>query len=288
MTEKKPASPHKITEMFAEGKRFTEEVMAENTRLRMVIAGQRNTIKDLEGDPDTELPWLQKRVSLLEKENHLLREELTEIKRQYNVIEKENWDFSERYLHVERQNTSLLNLYVASERLHSTLDFKNVLQVIQELVVNLIGSEVFEICLYDHHRGRLVSLAGVGTTAAAGTTVDITDTIKEAIASGTVQIMEPGSTGEALTACAPLRLADRVLGVILIRELLSQKEGFESIDHELFGLLGDRAAAVICASHLLNRAGGKENAELWSSLVDEMARAAEALDASELEPTVVW
>ncbi len=291
MADKNNVAPVRITEMFAEGKRFTEEVMQENARLRAVVAGQRSAIAELRTTQDEEMPRLKERVGLMEDENRLLREELTEIKKQYGTIEQENWDFSERYLHVERQNNSLLNLYVAAQRLHSTLMFREVLQVVQELVVNLVGSESFEICMYDRQRLRLVVLASVGTRATAGGEVALAGSVATAMETGAVQIMEPPALevdGEPLIACIPLQLGDHVLGAILIRELLSQKNGFEGIDHELFELLGERAAAAVCASHLYSKSRLAEDAEGWSTLIDEMATAAVALEGSDVEPMVIW
>jgi hypothetical protein len=49
--------------------------------------------------------------------------------------------FAERYVEVERENSNLANLYVASYRLHCTLDRSEVIGVIHEILANLIGCE---------------------------------------------------------------------------------------------------------------------------------------------------
>jgi nitrate/nitrite-specific signal transduction histidine kinase len=286
---KAPAAT-RINELFDEGRRFTEEVMEENARLRMMIAGQRNSMRDLQREREQDLPMLRERLVLLEEENQTLRQELDDIKKQYNAIERENWDFSERYLHVERQNTSLLNLYVASQRLSSTLRFELVIQVIKELVVNLIGSEAFELCLYDSARGqeRVVVLAGVGNTIELGGLVPMDGAIARAVQQGIAFVQETGESAAGLAACIPLKLEERVLGVIIIRALLPQKSAFEPIDRELFELLGERAGAAVVASYLYSRAKVHDDARGWTALVNAMVDEAHTIDQSEVEPTVVW
>ena len=64
-----------------------------------------------------------------------------------------------------------------------------------------------------------------------------------------------GAPGEepGLTACIPLKLEDRVVGAIALFRLLPQKSGFESLDMELFELLGTHAATALYASGLHER-----------------------------------
>src|SRR5882724_6618002 len=90
-------------------------------------------------------PFIQKIVtdareyvqSLLD-ENNRLHELLSE-------IQEESRKASARYVEVEQQNTNLANLYVASYQLHGTLNRQRVLDSIQEIVINLIGSEELAI-----------------------------------------------------------------------------------------------------------------------------------------------
>src|SRR5436305_12172105 len=54
----------------------------------------------------------------------------------------------QRCMEVEQHNSDLTNLYVASNRLHERRDRREVLAAIQEIVINLVGSEelaVFEV-----------------------------------------------------------------------------------------------------------------------------------------------
>ena len=80
-------------------------------------------------------------ITQLEEENRILKE-------RYKEVEAENRDFASRYVEVEEENNNLANLYVASYQLHSTLDFKEVVRTILEIVINLVGSDQFAIFDY--------------------------------------------------------------------------------------------------------------------------------------------
>jgi hypothetical protein len=76
----------------------------------------------------------------------------------YKQVEQENLDFANRYLEIEEENNNLANLYVASFQLHSTLDFKEVVQIVMEIVINLIGAEKFGLMLLDERKGDLYAV----------------------------------------------------------------------------------------------------------------------------------
>ena len=77
-------------------------------------------------------------------------------------VEEENLDFANRYVEIENENNMLANLYIASYQLHSTLDFREVLQIITEIVINLIGAEEFAIMLIDDKTNKLQAVASEG------------------------------------------------------------------------------------------------------------------------------
>ena len=59
-------------------------------------------------------------------------------------------------LEIEQQSSNLANLYVASYRLHGSVERSEVLQVIQEIIINLIGSE--ELGIYELDEKLLAAL----------------------------------------------------------------------------------------------------------------------------------
>src|SRR5206468_442109 len=127
----------KFLELFNKGKEFTEELLKENQRLRYRLAAS-----ETEGASREEVDRLRAEVQQLTEENR-------RIATRFREVEEENKDFANRYIEIEEQNNNLANLYVASYQLHSTLDFREVIQIVQEIVINLIGAESFAILLLD-------------------------------------------------------------------------------------------------------------------------------------------
>jgi len=166
-------------------------------------------------------------------------------------MESRNRDFAERYLEVEQQNTNLANLYVASYQLNGTLDRERVVAAIQEIVINLIGSEEVGIWELDEELSAL-SLAGsfginarewAGVPLGSGVVGTVAGTGERFVISET--LVKPFGREEHLTACIPLKLDDKVVGVIGIFRLLQQKQALEPVDFELFDLLGSHAASAL-------------------------------------------
>jgi predicted O-linked N-acetylglucosamine transferase (SPINDLY family) len=199
-----------------------------------------------------------------------LREELAAAGRRYAALEQqlqeaeeESHRFSQDYLHVEQQNQNLANLYVASYRLHGTVDRGELMLALQEIVANLVGSEemgVFELSETGRTL-RLVGSLGLDRERYRELPAD-RGLIGQALRSGQTYVggLEPAegrSEGEEhLTACIPLFVEERPLGVIAIFRLLSHKPEIEDIDRELFELLAAQASvALYCTRlHAHNRA----------------------------------
>jgi GAF domain len=253
-----------LLRLFEEGKNFTEELMAENERLRMHLAGIRNEKRDLENKyVRVDVPRLQERVVILQEENQQLHGEVKELKDQYVSVEEENYEFAERYVEVERQNSNLINMYVASYRLHSTLDYQEVVRIVKEIVINMIGSEDFRVYLVDEQQQRLMLIAHEGDDPNSATIPIDNDIIGNCATGGDPFVAQTNaeltvSNGEPM-ACIPMKVGDKVMGVIVIDKLLIQKDGFEAVDHELFELLGGHAATAIYGSHLFSISERKRN-----------------------------
>jgi GAF domain-containing protein len=203
-------------------------------------------------------PFIQKIVtdareyvqSLLD-ENNRLHELLSE-------IQEESRRASARYVEVEQQNTNLANLYVASYQLHGTLDRQRVLDSIQEIVINLIGSEELAIWELNTEREELTLAASFGIDSSTwgavpldseSGVIGLSAVTGERFVAGQSPIVPTGRE-KGLTACIPLKLDDRVVGAIGIFSLLAQKEGLEPVDFELFDLLASHAATALYCTRL--------------------------------------
>jgi transcriptional regulator with GAF, ATPase, and Fis domain len=156
----------------------------------------------------------------------------------------------------------LANLYIASFQLHSTLDFREVLQIIIEIIINLIGAEEFGVLLLDEKTNRLEPVACEGLELGQLPSVGVGQgIIGEAVKSGEnyfIATME-GYQRDFLApmVCIPLKIKEHAIGVIVIYKLLMQKEQFTSVDHELFSLLAGHAATAVFSSRLYSESERK-------------------------------
>jgi len=172
--------------------------------------------------------------------------ELARLRARFDEITGESHRFAEQYQHIEEQSSNLANLYVASYQLHNSVDRGDVLTAIQEIVINLIGSE--QLAIYDRRDEgpfRLAASFGFddGTLATAVNGEYAVEKLGEGHVFRDPLDMQP------LTACVPLRIDGRDIGAILIFRLLDHKPGLQPVDHELFDLLGVHAStALYCAS----------------------------------------
>ena len=257
----KPDDPAKkgqeFFQMFIKAKEFTEELMRENERLRYKVANLQSSPGSAApaGLPDDHVRELTGRI-------HELESRLAELEARYRKVEEENKEFADRYIEIEEQNNNLANLYVASYQLHSTLDYREVIRIVQEIVINLIWAEAFHIFVVSDKTGQLELETSEGATAPV-TTIGIGEgPIGMAAKTGenffATQVAHKEATPfDQPTAVIPLKIKDSVVGVISINKLLVQKTEFTATDFELFTLLAGHAATAIFSAKLYSTSARK-------------------------------
>jgi hypothetical protein len=223
---------------------FLEETLRENERLRALAM-------------QLEAERLRNVEQVLELRETIAKLELQQVRQQQQVseFESENRRVFGEYSDIEQQNSNLANLYVASYRLHGSLDRAEILQVVQEVIINLIGSE--ELAIYELDNGRLRAIASFGMDDPSDARLLHADSpIARTAASGEMFLHEPPPSNtsapvHSLTACIPLKVQERVIGVIAIFRMLPQKPALVAVDRELFDLLGSHAAMALycCGLH---------------------------------------
>ena len=257
--EKDPNITRKVDEflqIFKRGEEFTKDLIKENERLRFRIA---------ELEESVEKTGSEGRIRLYEDRIKLLEDEMASILDRYKKAEEENKDFAAKYVDVEAENNMLANLYVASYQLHSTLDFNEVLRVVMEIIINLVGAEKFAIFLMDDKTNELLPASCEG--------LSLNELPKVKMGEGTIggvaregsshftENMPDTATSEIDTAnpfvCIPLKIKEHVIGVISIYSLFRQKGAFSNIDYELFNLLAGHAATAIFSSRLYTQSERK-------------------------------
>jgi len=239
-------------QIFTKAKEFTEELLKENERLRFKVARLETGTS---GSSEDQARELQHRI-------HDLEQRLTELTARYKKVEEENKEFADRYIEIEEQNNNLANLYVASYQLHSTLDYKEVVRIVQEIVINLIGADAFHVYMLSEKTGALELESSEGQ-----------DALKASIPVGEGRIGKAAATGESYfadqvshpeptpfdepIAVIPLKIKESVIGVISINKLLVQKTTFSTMDYELFTLLAGHAATAVFSARLYSASARK-------------------------------
>ncbi len=243
--------------LYRKVENFTQEILRENERLRYQVAAleqeSKNLKERLQAGPDE---ILADRITRLEKEKE-------DILQRYREVEQENIDFAKRYVEIEEENNNLANLYVASYQLHSTLEFKEVLGIVKEIVVNLIGADRFSVYLIDSKKGVLTPVIIEGMEAAPPPEVKLGEGIvgvnlqeEKGVYVAPELSLDGYLTHEPLVSI-PLRIKSEPIGAIVIYGLLEQKKNFTSLDIELFNLLGGHAATAVFGSKLYSESKRK-------------------------------
>jgi len=242
-----------VQKVRGDSQRLTENLLHENERLRTRLAAV-----------DSEKLRLEDAVGRLRDELAAADRRYASLERRLEEAEEDSQRFSQDYLQVEQQNQNLANLYVASYRLHGTVDCGELMLALQEIVSNLVGSEemgVFELS----KDGKVLSLAaslGLDPQRYRDLPAD-RGLIGQALRTGQTWVADGESVPcraegeENLTACVPLLLGERPLGVIAIFRLLSHKPQIEDVDRELFELLAAQASVALYCTRLHARHGAE-------------------------------
>jgi len=208
-----------VRKVLDESRRYVQELLEDNNQMRTVIAGLEAQLKIL------------------------LRQ-----------VDEESQRHQEEFTQLQQQTNNLANLYVATYRLHGTLDRAEVLESIKEIVANLIGSEEMVLFEVDWKNQALVLIDSNGMDPAHYRRVPLNaGLIGAAVRTGKPLVVDSQVRGpgeEALTAVIPLQLAGGVAGAIAIFRLLPQKARFEELDRELFDLLASHAAMALHCTEL--------------------------------------
>jgi nitrate/nitrite-specific signal transduction histidine kinase len=235
-----------VRSIFKRGLEFTEDLLQENERLRFQVAGYEEEVASLRRrvDQNAMVRDLATRVTELEQERVNLLD-------RYRTVEDQNRDFSRQYTEIEEAHNNLANLYVSSYQLHSTLVFHEVLQIVCEILLNLVGAREFAIYVLDEATKVLHPLVSEGSDAAHFKPVPLGHgPIGKAVADNAQHVVESSHLGtpDEPLAIIPLVVGDLRVGAIVLVKLLVQKPSLSGVDLELFALLGAHAATALRAS----------------------------------------
>ena len=238
-----PPTKSGLVKKLAEStQKHAEELVEQNERLKSLVASLQEKQTKITGE-----------LTNLRGERDVLQGERARLKTVLDQALEQNRRDIERSALVEEQCTSLANLYVATYKLHGSLERSEVLAAISEIVVNLVGCEqfgVFErfgedlklIGEFPAHPSPIRELKAQGSFVSEifkGTGPWVRGRDKE----------PPVHVPDAITGVIPLQLRSELTGAIVLYSLLPQKGGaFGDVDFELMDLLTAHAATALYAS----------------------------------------
>lgn len=151
---------------------------------------------------------------------------------------------------LEMQMSDLARLHTASIRLRESRTGSELMVTFGEIIKDLIGSEAFAVFELEPDASALSLLGGMGVDSVLLRRIPLGEgPLSFVVQQGRIWVSDALPADDlAPSACIPLRLGSRVLGVIAIFQLLPHKPFFEAADHVLFELLETQGGmALHCA-----------------------------------------
>jgi hypothetical protein len=239
---------------FAKGGKLTEEFLFEYERLRTRLREleEENATLRAQVEADAAVRDLLGKIDQLEREKR-------ELVSRYHEAEAVSSEFSARFDEIENQFANLANLFVASNQIHSSLTPRGVTRRIKEVLAQLVGAESYCLYLANSEATELVPIASEGVPGDRLVNLRVAGTsIGDAFRIGQPRIDEGADPSRGTIdnppAIVPLCCEDKVVGVVAIFATLAQKTKFDTIDFELFKLLGQQAAAALVSASLFAQA----------------------------------
>ena len=244
-----------VAQHYNKGIHFVEELLRENERLRYKLIHLNQEIADISESSGSTAVDIESELSSL----RALRES---IQSQFEEMKKENQEFRQRYIALEKQNESFMNLFVSSCQIHSSLDEEYILLTMQEIILHMIGAEVFSLWMVGQESGALEILASTDECGQfEGQFPELDDEILRNLTAGKVSYFSYEGKGakqkDDPLACIPLLMDGGTIGAIVIYKLLVQKTGFTSVDHELLDLLANQAVTALVGARCYANSGSR-------------------------------
>jgi len=262
-----------IETFFKRGAEFAEELMRENEKLRYRVVQLEEERRALlsRADPTPGTGSAQATLRELVARIESLEHERDALLQRYRGVEAESSDFERRFHEIERENNNLANLYVAAYQLHSTMDLREVTQIILEILLNFVGARTFAIMLLDEPEGVLRPLAAEGIPRNEVPVVKAGEGVIGGVVASGQPLLDGAPTRQRQrnldrpVIVTPLRIKEKVVGAIVIWEFLQQKTELQDVDFELFNLLAAHAAFALQGAKLAHELGGR-GAALWTAV----------------------
>lgn len=170
-------------------------------------------------------------------------------------------ELADQLVESEHQAGRLMNLYVATYQLHSSLAPDEVQSTIAEVATNLLGAERFVLLLRrDDGSGYEAALSqgldeSTAPLFASGSYTGGDAMVDATLADGVLRLGP--EEGSSALAAVPLRVQGEVVGVLVVLRLFEHKPSLKGEDRDLLDLLSAHAASALFAARLFATQGRK-------------------------------
>jgi hypothetical protein len=185
----------------------------------------------------------------LRQENADLRGRVEYLESRMNEVTVDNRDLARRLTEVSDESEHLANLYVASHRLHSSLEPAQVTDILCEILVDLVGAAEFGLLLLDDGRKDLSLVRAEGTSNVPAHVAVGQGPIGQAVRDVRAAYNENGAP-DLPVAIVPLQIRGHGVGALVIARLLHGRTRLPNVSKELLGLLARHAATALVCSRL--------------------------------------
>lgn len=247
-----------VRSFLRKGVEYTELLLRENEDLReqLSMLGAENARLRAQIASDDAIRDLLRKIEGLETERNALVERSAR-------LEASRRDVDARQEEIEQEVNDLANLFIATVQLHTSLSPRRVIRHLRDMCGQLVGAHSFAIYLVDEGREYAVPVASEFLDDSTVVPVKLGHgAIGDACLTGLQRIREPSTDGrpqgtlEDPLAVVPMLVEGQPVGAIAIVTLLGQKDGWASVDRELFQILGGQAGTALIAAHLYQPALG--------------------------------
>lgn len=240
---------------FGIGTRLSEEMIAEYERVVSRLRSLENENAQLRAvvEADSAVRELVAKIERLEHEK-------ADLVHRFQEVEASSSGFTERFQEIESELGNLANLLVASRQLHASMSPRGVMRRVKEVLAQLVGAERYAVYFVNGDGTELVPIASEGIAGDdLGNRPTQGGVLGKVFSSGRSIILEDvdpsRGTLEGPPAVFPLTVDEKAVGVIAIYSTLAQKTRFDTVDYELFNLLGSQAAWAIVSATLFTAVG---------------------------------
>jgi GAF domain-containing protein len=177
----------------------------------------------------------------------------TQLQQRLVELEDDRDQLSKQLSDYEAQTGRLMNLYVATYQLHSTLDPGEVQSTIAEIATNLIGAEQFALLFWKGDGGECEIAHAQGLEEAGdlyenGRYSGGDPAIDATLSDGVLRIGP--IDGSNVVAAVPLSVQGAVVGALVIHKLFAHKAMLRADDRDLLDLLAAHAASALFAARV--------------------------------------